>query len=118
MSNFRCVVPQWSTPFKSSSSWMGIDMKWLTAKPNDKETNDSRIQIRAATTGLQSMPGNGVTEETLKLAQINAKTKFSATSSLDVQLPTDDPLKEPVQPLSKQPGIEWLNELSQRKDVN
>ena len=166
----------------SSSSWMGIDMKWLTAKPTDKETKDSSIQTRAATTSLQSeadilsesggstrlqgtqvkagtftvnagvgpkanpnakiiiegvketlqtshtekskslvwqsMSGNGVTEETLKLAQINTKTKFSAPGGIDVQLPAGDPLKTQVQTLSKQPGMQWLNELSQRKDVN
>jgi filamentous hemagglutinin len=61
---------------------------------------------------------NGVTEETLKLAQINAKTKFSAPGGIDVQLPAGDPLKQQVQSLSQQPGMAWLNDLSQRKDVN
>ena len=167
---------------KSSSSWFGIDLKWFTAKPSDKETKDSSIQTRAATTQLQSeadilsesggntrlqgtqvkaqtftvnagvgpkadpnakiliegvketlqtshtekseslmwqaQSGNGVTEETLKLAQINAKTKFSAPGGIDVQLPAGDPLKEQIQSLSQQPGMTWLNDLSQRKDVN
>jgi large exoprotein involved in heme utilization and adhesion len=159
-----------------------MDMKWISAKFNDKPISDSSIQTRAATTQLQSegdilsesggdtklqgtqvkaqnftvnagvgpkadpnakiiiegvketlqtshteksgslmwqsMSGNGVTEETLKLVQINAKTKFSAPGGIDVQLPAGDPLKQQVQSLSQQPGMAWLNDLSQRKDVN
>ncbi len=68
--------------------------------------------------GQRVMVPNGVTEETLKLAQINAKTKFSAPGGIDVQLPAGDPLKEQIQNLSQQPGMTWLNDLSQRKDVN
>ena len=35
-----------------------------------------------------------------------------------MQLPAGDPLKQQVQSLSQQPGMAWLNDLSQRKDVN
>jgi filamentous hemagglutinin len=83
-----------------------------------KETLQTSHTEKSESVMWQSMSGNGVTEETLKLAQINAKTKFSAPGGIDVQLPAGDPLKEQIQTLSKQPGMEWLNDLSQRKDVN
>lgn len=83
-----------------------------------KETLQTSHTEKSESVVWQSMSGNGVTEETLKLAQINAKTKFSAPGGIDVQLPAGDPLKEQVQSMSKQPGMEWLNDLSQRKDVN
>jgi hypothetical protein len=83
-----------------------------------KETLQTSHTEKSESVMWQSMSGNGVTEETLKLAQISAKTKFNAPGGIDVQLPAGDPLKQQVQTLSKQPGMEWLNELSQRKDVN
>jgi filamentous hemagglutinin len=38
----------------SSSSWFGIDTSWLSVLGGGKQTNDSNIQTRAATTQLQS----------------------------------------------------------------
>ena len=167
----------------SSSSWMGMDIRWFSLLTTAKsESKDSSIQTRAATTSLQSeadilsesggntrlqgtqvkaqnftvnagvrpkadpntkiiiegvketlqtshtqkseslvwqsMSGNGSTTETAVLADIQAKTKFSAPGGIDVQLPPGDPLIEQIKTLSQQPGMEWLNELSQRKDVN
>jgi filamentous hemagglutinin len=83
-----------------------------------KETLQTSHTEKSESLVWQSQSGNGVTEEALKLAQINAKTKFSAPGGIDVQLPAGDPLKEQIKTLSQQPGMAWLNGLSQRKDVN
>ncbi len=83
-----------------------------------KETLQTSHTEKSESLMWQAQSGNGVTEETLKLAQINAKAKFSAPGGIDVQLPAGDPLREQIQNLSQQPGMAWLNDLSQRKDVN
>lgn len=83
-----------------------------------KETLQTSHTEKSESLMWQAQAGNGSTVETIQLAQINAKTKFSAPGGIDVQLPAGDPLKEQIQSLSQQPGMTWLSDLSQRKDVN
>ena len=83
-----------------------------------KETLQTSRTQKSESFVWQSMSGNGSTTETLALANIQAKTQFSAPGGIDVQLPPGDPLRGQVQTLSQQPGMAWLNDLSQRKDVN
>ncbi|WP_170108477.1 DUF637 domain-containing protein [Limnohabitans curvus] len=83
-----------------------------------KETLQTSHTQKSESLVWQSMSGNGSTTETAVLANIQAKTKFSAPGGIDVQLPPGEPLKEQIKTLSQQPGMEWLSDLSQRKDVN
>ena len=43
---------------------------------------------------------------------------FSAPGGISVQIPEGSEIKTQIQTLSQQPGMAYLNELSQRKDVN
>jgi len=83
-----------------------------------KETLQTSHTEKSESLVWQAQSGNGSTTETAVLANIQAKTKFSAPGGIDVQLPPGDPLRGQIQTLSQQPGMEWLNDLSQRKDVN
>ena len=83
-----------------------------------KETLQSSRTEKSKSLVWQAQSGQGQTEQTLAQTNIQATTKFSAPGGIDVQLPAGDPLKEQIQSLSQQPGMAWLNDLSQRKDVN
>lgn len=67
----------------------------------------------------QRQLGSGSTVETMTLPSFTGPTPpvFSAPGGLTVQVPEGE-LTAQIQTLSQQPGMAYLNELGQRKDVN
>lgn len=68
----------------------------------------------------QKLANSGSVTETLVLPSFTGPTtpKFSAPGGLSVQLPAGSDFKSQIQTLAAQPGMGYLNALTQRSDVN
>ena len=65
----------------------------------------------------QSMSGSGSTTQTLALPSFAGGGTFTAPGGISVQIPEGD-FKSQITSLSQQPGMGYLNDLTNRKDVN
>ena len=65
----------------------------------------------------QKQSGSGSTTQTMALPSFAGGGTFSAPGGISVQIPDGD-FKSQIQSLSAQPGMGYLNDLTNRKDVN
>jgi len=117
--------------------FQGTDARYTTrniqAGVGDKARADARIILEGVKTSIyqqrtkesdyvvwQRKFDQGSFKETLTLPSFTGPdtTPFKAPGGISVQIPEGSEFKTQIQTLSKQPGMAYLNELSQRKDVN
>ncbi|MDP3373946.1 MAG: DUF637 domain-containing protein [Hydrogenophaga sp.] len=117
--------------------FQGTDARYTTrniqAGVGEKARADARIILEGVKTSIfqqrtkesdyvvwQRKLDQGSVKETLTLPSFTGPdtTPFKAPGGISVQIPEGGEFKTQIQTLSKQPGMAYLNELSQRKDVN